>query len=251
MKTIGLIAAVSGLILITTGCELGSQPVNYGGDILLQEDFNDYAEFSKPAGWDFIDDLEANNGPSSWFISSTWNDYYDMALRQESDIGGGGFGSSTYYGTVALAGDESWTDYSFEVEFYTTDDDGVGFDFRRTDSASGKSYYRLMFMNDSLNGGPFVKLLFYSHLQGQTVVLAQKNDVAYEPSAWHKVKITVVGSSIKCEFNGSTIFDIHDSRLSNGRVGLFCYCEYGIDFDNVLVTALDEGSSPNGNFVVD
>jgi hypothetical protein len=247
-----LLLSIGLLILISTGCELGNQPVYYGGDILLQENFNDVGEFNQPDDWDFVDDSEASNGPSSWFVSDTWNNYYDMALRQESDIGGGGyFGDPTFYGTVALAGDESWTDYSFEVEFYTSEDDGIGFDFRRTDTAGGKSYYRLMFMNDSLNGGPFVKLLYYSYLQGQTVVLAQKNDITYDPGVWHRIKITVVGTSIRCEFNGSTIFDITDSRLAHGRIGLFCFCEYGIDFDNVLVTALDEGNTPSGNSIVD
>jgi len=252
MKAARIIIGIGGLVLITAGCELGNQPVYYGGDILLQEDFNDYQDWDQPDDWEFIDDFEASNGPSSWFISNTWIDYYSMALRQQSDIGGGGFGNSAYFGTVALVGDESWTDYSFEVEFSTSDNDGIGFDFRRSDTqAGGKSYYRLMFMNDSLNGGPFIKLLYYSYMQGQTVVLAQKNDETYEPGVWNAVKITVVGSSIRCDFNGSTIFNITDSRLTHGRIGLFCFCEYGIDFDNVLVTALDEGSPTNGNSLVD
>jgi hypothetical protein len=251
MKLLLIFISICGLVLLTVGCELGNQPVNYAGDILLQEDFNDLGEFSQPEGWDFYDDPEATNGPSSWFISNTWNDFYHMALRQESDIGGGGFGSSTYYGTVALAGDESWTDYSFEVEFFTNDNDGIGFDFRRSESESGgKSYYRLLFMNDSLNGGPFIKLLYYNSLQGQTLVLAQKNDETYEPTVWNRVKITVIGSNIRCDFNGSTVFNINDTNLTHGRIGLFCFCEYGIDFDNVLVTAQDEGNL-TGNSPVD
>jgi hypothetical protein len=239
------------LILISTGCELGNQPVYYGGDVLLQEDFEDYEVGTQPDDWEFVDDNEASNGPSTWTVYDTFNDYYGNALNQTSDIGGGGFGNSAYFGTVALAGDESWTDYSFEVEFNALDNDGVGFDFRRSDDQSGKSYYRLMFMNDSLNGGPFIKLLFYNYMQGQTVVLAQNIDETYESGIWNKVKITAVGSSIRCDFNGSTVFDITDTRLTHGRIGLFCFCEFGIDFDNILVTALDEGSSPNGNFVVD
>ncbi len=252
MRVARIILGISGLILLTAGCELGNQPVFYGGDILLQEDFNGYENGTQPDDWEFVDDYEASNGPSTWTVYDTFNNYYGKALNQTSDIGGGGyFGDPTFYGTVALAGDEAWTDYSFEVEFNALDNDGVGFDFRRSDDQGGKSFYRLMFMNDSLNGGPFIKLLYYSYLQGQTVVLAQKNDETYEPSEWNKVKITVVGSSIRCDFNSSTIFDITDTRLTHGRIGLFCFCEFGIDFDNVLVTALDEGSSPNGNSIVD
>jgi hypothetical protein len=255
MKVLRLITSIGGLILITAGCELGNQPLNYSGDILLQENFEDFELYAGPdelTDWSFIDDYEASNGPSSWFIFDTFNSYYGKALRQESDIGGGGyFGDPTFYGTVALAGDESWTDYSFEVEFYTTDNDGVGFDFRRTDTSGGDSFYRLMLMNDSLNGGPFIKLLYYSYMQGQTVTLAQRNEEAYESSVWNRVKITVIGSSIKCEFNGTTIFDITDARLTHGRIGLFCFCEYGIDFDNIVVTALDEDAPTNGNFIVD
>jgi len=246
-----LLLSIGLLILISTGCELGNQPVYYGGDVLLQEDFEDYEVGTQPDEWAFVDDNEASNGPSTWAIYDTFNGYYGKALNQTSDIGGGGFGNAAYFGTVALVGDESWTDYSFEVEFNALDNDGVGFDFRRSDDQGGKSYYRLMFMNDSLNGGPFIKLLFYSYMQGQTVVLAQNIDETYESGIWNKVKITAIGSSIRCDFNGSTIFDITDTRLTHGRIGLFCFCEFGVDFDNVVVTALDEGNTPGGNAIVD
>lgn len=254
MRTTKTVMGVLGVILITAGCELGNQPVNYGGDILFQENFEGYEYLDRPDDWDYEDDPEANYGPSSWFVVDTENSMFNMALEQRSDIGGGGgFGNATYYGTTALAGDETWTDYRLEVDFSTSDSDGVGFDFRKNNQVGdGSGYYRLFFMNNNLNGGPFVKLLYYDGISLQTYVLAEKMYVSFEPGvSWHNVKITAIGSNIQCVLDGTVLFDITDNHISHGRIGLFCcYMNAGVRFDNIVVIAQDEGTPTNGNLLV-
>jgi len=253
MKNEKLIIGIAIVMLLLSGCELGNQPVYYGGDILLDDNFNDYANGVQPDGWDFVDDPDVHNGPSEWYVYDTYDGIYKQALYQYSGIWGGGYNNTTYFGTTAIAGDESWTDYTFEVDFFTNcNDDGVGFDFRYVSQQdNGKGFYRLMFMNDVNNGGPFIKLLYHDYGLGQSQAIVSRNDQSYDPSIWNKIKITVIGSHITCEMNGSVIFDTVDSRLTHGCIGLFCFQQFGICFDNVLVTAKDEGNSITGNSIVD
>jgi hypothetical protein len=244
MKTRGMfIAALS--TLIVTGCELGSHPVNYGGDVLYFEDFNSYREGSTPEGWDFVDDPECSRGPSNWYVSDTNNAEYKMALYQESDISGGGYsGSNAYYGTTAFVGQESWTDYRLTCEFFSDNDNGVGIEFRVDNGIGGKGFYRLFFMNDPTNGGPFTKLLKYDKANNAfSVVPGANTPVTYQPSQWTKVTVEVKGSHILCELDDRKLFEVENSDIKHGKIGLFCYYMPGIYFDNIEVVALDE----NGN----
>lgn len=242
MKSRGIILLALST-LIVTGCELGGHPVNYSGDTLFSEDFDDYQEGEQPDGWVFVDDPDCYSGPSSWYIRSFYSGP-NKTLSQWSEIWGG-WDSTSYYGTTAFAGQDDWTDYRFECDFYTVRDDGVGFDFRVDNGVSGSGFYRLFILKDPTNGGPFSKLYKYNSFESTFTELASSPET-YEPSVWNTVIIEVVGTHIECQLDNTTLktlFAVDDNDVTKGKIGLFCYYMKGIDFDNIEITALDE----NGN----
>jgi hypothetical protein len=230
--------------LIVTGCELGSHPVNYGGDTLFFDDFYGYNNFDVPSNWEFVDDPGCFKGPSSWYVYDTYNDAYDMALYQASEIYYGGYGQdNAYFGTSAYAGQDSWTDYRLTCDFFTGGNDGIGIDFRVDNGLAGDGFYRLFFVNDPTNGGPFTKLIKYNKTTDTFALLASTTET-YEPNRWYEVEIEVVGTNIKCYVDGILFFDLSDANsIQKGKIGLFCYYNKDVFFDNVKVLALDE----NGN----
>ena len=100
-----------------------------GGRIFFQDDF----EGGDLSGWSILDEGKVS-APSNWHIS-------EGILVQSSNIYTSG--APQYAGTMALAGNENWTDYIFEADLRTTDNDGYGIVFRYQDS---RNYYRLRLM---------------------------------------------------------------------------------------------------------
>lgn len=188
--------------------------------VLLDERFHD----DKLRNWTVIDDPDTIEGPSRWEVES------DGWLHQRSNIWGrrGDF-LGRWYGTYLVAGDVDWSDYIFTVKARPEDGDGFGVVFRFQDA---RNFYRLLFINDGLNGGPLTRL---DRRNGADYTEIWSSGRGYKVGSEMLIEVEVTGETIRARVDGRALFEMKDSSISRGKVGLFCYAQNGQAFDEVRV----------------
>jgi hypothetical protein len=187
---------------------------------LLDERFLD----KRLANWTVIDDPDTVEIPSDWHVED------DGWLHQRSNIWGkrGDF-IGRWYGTYLVAGEATWSDYRLSVTAKPDDDDGFGVIFRFQDA---EHFYRLIFINDTLSGGPLTRLDKRDGVDF-TEIWSVKN--GYQKAAESLIEIETKGNSIRASVNGRRLFELQDNAYGRGKIGLFCYAQSQQAFDNVRV----------------
>jgi hypothetical protein len=189
--------------------------------VALDERFHD----SRLANWTVIDDPDTVDGPSSWRVEQ------DGWLHQRSNIWGkrGEF-LERWYGTLSVAGDVAWKDYTLAVQSEPGDDDGFGIIFRLVDP---EHFYRLLFIEDGFNGGPTTRLDKRNGPEYTELWSARKG---FRVGKAMDIEIEVVGDVIRAAVDGRMLFEVKDGSYTHGKIGLFCYAQNDQAFDNVKVT---------------
>ena len=176
--------------------------------------------------------------------STFFNDVFDSGLGQWTQLSGAWeivddsgnnvcsiSGGSYVGGVVATAGSSSWTDYILEFDVKKASGNYFNVVFRYTDAGN---HYLLEPSSDSthialfkkVGGGGYVELTSTRPLQDTTV------------GTWYHYKIAVKGSSIKIYVDGVQKFDVTDSSLTAGKIGIGGYAGSTAYFDNVNVSGL-------------
>ena len=188
--------------------------------VLLDERFYD----DRLRNWTVIDELETIETPSEWVVDK------DGWLYQRSNIWGrrGDF-LDRWYGTMLVAGDTSWGDYSIRLRAKPGDDDGFGIVFRFQDP---EHYYRLILIQDGLNGGPLTRL---DKRDGPDYTEIQSIKRGYRPETEMVIEVEAVGDNLRVRVDSQTLFDLKDGQYRRGKIGLFCYAQSGQAFDDVRV----------------
>lgn len=180
--------------------------------------------------WQVIDEGTSER-PSAWAI-------INGQLVQQSNIWGGSTSASDPVkpGTYAYAGNPNWTDYDFGVSLLSQDNDGIGIMFRYRD---GQNYYRF-----SMDQERAYRRLTKT-VNGVTSVLAQ-DSTPYQSNRWYDLNVAVHGNRIQVYLDGTLLFDVLDSSISSGVVGLYSWGNTGSYFDDVSVatTPLTVASTP-------
>ena len=174
--------------------------------------------------WTVIDDPETVEGPSVWRVEA------DGWLHQRSNIWGrrGDF-IGRWYGTMLVAGDAGWRDYSFSVRAKANDNDGFGVVFRFKDA---EHFYRLLFIDDGMSGGPLARL---DKRDGADYTELWSEPRAYKQAAEMQIEIDAEGDRLRGKLDGQPLFDLRDAAYRSGKAGLFCYAQSDQSFDNVRV----------------
>jgi hypothetical protein len=223
----------------------GSDQVNVivqaigGGTALFSDDFS-----GSLANWSVVDE-GTTDAPSNWSITSG-------ILRQTSNIFGGDTSASTLPkpGTFLLAGDSTWTDYTFSTRLNATDDDAMGMMFRYQDSSH---YYRFS-MDSQRRCRRLVKNV------GGAFSLLFEDAVPFQLSHWYQLHVVASGSTILIYLDGALWTSVTDTSLSSGRIALYDWGNNGLSFDDVHVIAgavFNEAptvtitSPPNGSSVAE
>jgi len=185
--------------------------------------FLDYFSDGDYDGWTVYDIAPYSSGPSNWAVAGgcltqTTNIY---TTEDEYDV---------YTGTQVMTGDTTWTDYTFNVEWKSTDDDGIGLIFRARDEAN---YYRYLCVEDAANGGPFRRI--DKCVAGTFTILALNIDDFTWPDYFVNVSVCCIGESLKVFDSGTLIVAASDPTYSHGKIGLTCYADDDANFDNVSV----------------
>jgi len=184
-------------------------------------DKNDLSE------WTIVDDEPNSSGPGNWYAG-------DGILSQTSNIFVNQDEFNVHLGTHIFTGNKSWKNYSFNVILKTTDDDGIGIIFRYQDK---NNYYRLLFLNDAGNGGPFRRL--QKMTEGKLSTISESRLANATPKNWFAVTAKVKDDSIITYLNGSLLFAVEDQTHKGGAIGFTCYANSGAFFDSVSVTSED------------
>lgn len=182
------------------------------------------ADFDRPVEdlhpWTFVDEPPYTTRTSDWRIVGG-------EMKQLSNIYG--FVDAPYQepGTLAVAGNADWTDYSLHVRLRSDDNDAIGAAFRHQDE---DNYYRFS-MDRERRYRRLVK-----RVNGDTMLLWEDRE-QYRTQRWYDLNIECVGDLLVGRLDGELLFAIHDTALDAGRVALYCRANRAARFAEVRVVS--------------
>jgi hypothetical protein len=173
-----------------------------------------------------------NGGSTKWIIPScvmqtenTWGGEYDETDKVKP-------------GTMLIRINDSklpsthpdqpsnWTNYRFSVYLSTTnDDDAIGIVFRYQDQ---DNYYRF-----SMARQHKYRRLFRM-VNGIPTVL-DEDDFVYEQNRDYLITVEAIGSSLRIYQDKELIFNVTDTLISKGSIGLYCWGNMGARFSDLRV----------------
>ncbi|MBU0994948.1 MAG: DUF1080 domain-containing protein [Proteobacteria bacterium] len=160
-----------------------------------------------------------NNGPSSWVVSGG-------ILTQLSNIWGNSVSTTdpTQPGTYAIYNNFNSENYTVYVDLKSGDDDAIGVLLRYRDK---DNYYRFS-INKQQSNRRLVK-----KINGDVTILAENSD-SYKTGKWYALKATVDNDRIEVSLDGHIVFDIRDSSLKSGKIGMYCWGNENSEFKNII-----------------
>ena len=144
------------------------------------------------------------------------------------------------YSALAVVSDPTeYSDFTYEAQFKAKKgyfDCSGGLIFRYVDP---KNYYLLS------AGCPSDFFALYRVSDGNPEVLKQ-TVVPIDPGVWYSVKVIADGDHMSCYANDKMAFDITDSKIKQGRIGLWAHDDSQPLFDNLKLTLPAITSSESG-----
>jgi hypothetical protein len=171
-------------------------------------------------GWTFLNLGIVDEPTASWIIQ-------DGRLVQNGDS----LGRPADFETVAKAGSDKWQNYTYTAQLLSTGGDLLGVTFRHSDAG----FYRVVLAAKAPNS--VAKLSLEKVVDGHATVIAEDASwPGYDTNKWYAISVSVVGTGIKVSVAGQQVFDVKDSSLSQGAIGLYAVANGGASFNNVAVT---------------
>lgn len=169
-----------------------------------------------------------SSGASGWKIPG-WG-----AARQSANVWGGSTqaAAAAKPGTMLIGGETAWTDYRFSVLLRSADDDAIGVVFRYQ---GADDHYRFS-MDRERKYRRLVRVA-----DGAFTVLAE-DDFVYGKDQDYRITVEAVGESLRVYQDGARIFDVTDSALESGAVGLYCWANTGAQFSDLRVDDFRESA---------
>jgi hypothetical protein len=170
-----------------------------------------------------------------------FSDTFDGGLSQWTNVSGTGAivddgGNNVYRRTggsyvgavVGVAGSSAWTDYEFEFDVRKVSGSYFNVVFRYVDQLN---YYLLEPSYDQIH------IALFKKVNGAfTELTSPRPEQPTIPGTWYHYLIVVEGSSIKVYVDGTLMFDVTDTALSAGKIGVGAYTGSTADYDNILVS---------------
>jgi hypothetical protein len=187
---------------------------------------SEFAIFGESQSLPFNDDFTNGPKPDWQIIGNHWN-FADDKVYANVD--------PTYQYEYMIVGDNTWTDYTFEVDLMGTSGTDKAIAFRVQDTGNfyflhfiGPIQYHHLVLQKYVNGSPGTPYYLYEDPNYPV-----QNNVNYH------VKVEAYGTSIKVYVNGNLEIDISDDTYSSGGVALLGgwngYAPCYVQFDNVSV----------------
>ena len=178
----------------------------------------------------FSDDFSDSSWTNShWTVhAGTWTVTSGLyqGVMPSSDYG------HTYAGSV------SWTNYTVEAMAKWVSG-GYGAQIgARLNPSTGARYAFWLYPPGSPGGPNTAKLIKYTDWSTWGTVPLASAATPTQDNNWHRLKMEVAGSTIKCYYDGSLIFNVVDSSYSTGAIDFESYAST-IQYDWVNVTQSD------------
>jgi len=139
----------------------------------------------------------------------------------------------------SLAGNITWTDYSYSALAFTTDPDGgdLGLILRAQDSTH---YYRFRWTRNA--AGTSGSYLLERVDGGTVTALGATAGSFYALNQWYHIEVRVEGNRFRVYIDGALALDRTDSTpiWTSGGVGFYADNQSNVFFDDALVTRLDD-----------
>ncbi len=186
------------------------------GPVLFQADFAS----ADPAAWHAPLLRDSDLAPA-WTVR-------DGVLQQSGDEALNTRNDEAYY----LTGAANWSDLVLDADVFATSGEGAGLVW----NVQGDNFYRVQLFPALPNNAPKARLELVQG--GQVTVLAEADPAAYAGypfDGWQQVRVVSSAGHQQVWVNGQALFDVTNSELSSGQVGLYAWADSGTRFDNVRV----------------
>lgn len=128
-------------------------------------------------------------------------------------------------------GSNNWTDYSVEAAIRPTDfkppKDGTSFAALYGRWQDESHWYYVVLRNTGV--------LELKRNNANTYTLLASKKMAVTPNAWYKIRLQMIGSSLKVYVDGKSVLSATDTTIEHGKVGLGTYYAKA-DYDDVIVS---------------
>jgi hypothetical protein len=166
--------------------------------------------------------LPSSDSPASWLVK-------DGSVEQAGDANGMEQTDEAYL----LAGDAAWQNVTLEANVLGHSGEGVGLIW----NASGTSFYRVQLFWAQPNSAPKAVLELVENGVAKPLATAPASVYAgYTLNQWATVRVSSTNGHQQVWVDGVQIFDVANSALTSGQVGLFAYADSHSRFDNVRVS---------------
>lgn len=182
----------------------------------------DEGDFAGPSRWEIGEEPTAPGReglPRSRFIVQT-TDIWDGTLDGADPV---------KPGTMLLCGEPGWTDYRLTAYLRSmADNDALGVVFRYQDA---NNYYRFSMDRER----EYRRLV---RVAGGAQTILAEDDFVYLLNRDYQITAEALGPSLRVFQDGVLIFDVTDTSITSGQVGLYCWGNPGSRFGEVLVDDL-------------
>lgn len=190
-------------------------------------------------------------GPPAWKVVGGH-------IEQTSDIYGGSVSGSAPYkpGTIALTGSPEWANVLIRATLRSEDNGAIGIVFRYQDDDNyycfsmdrERKYRRLVrkgggkALNLSAPSTPQEGQEVYQYKQilpFSKVNVLWEDDVPYNVGQSYHLVIEAYGDRLLGYLDNVLLFNVRDSGIQAGQVGLYCWANHGARFEALEVEALE------------
>jgi len=170
--------------------------------------------------WQVLADPTAPSQPNTYGLPpATW-----MGRELKSVTAG-----LNYFPMTLLTDPTEYGDFSYEAQFKGKKgyfDCSGGLVFRYADE---KDYYVLAAQCPS-------DIVALYRVTGGTAELLKQAVTPIDEGTWYSIKVTAQGPNFSCFLNGKDLFEISDSKIAKGRLGLWSKDDSEPRFDDVKLT---------------
>ncbi|MDQ2808332.1 MAG: DUF1080 domain-containing protein [Chloroflexota bacterium] len=188
------------------------------GAVLFSSDFN----AGSTADWQ-PSVLPTSEQPGVWLVQ-------DGAIEMRGDVNLDTPLDEAYF----VARPAPPTAFYFEANILPRSGEGTGLVW----NVQGSNFYRLQLYYNLPN--PAAKAALERVQAGRVTLLAQAPVAVYPgytPNVWQTARVRSVAGRQQVWVDGEPLFDVQDSALQGGAVGLFAWADSHARFDNVRVSA--------------
>ncbi|MCA1800852.1 MAG: T9SS type A sorting domain-containing protein [Rhodothermaceae bacterium] len=181
----------------------------------------------------FADDFSAAPIHPAWTLlgNCTWG-ISGSTLAQTSNYNVPGNLRGACFG---LTGSRFWDDYLLDVDFRSTDNDGIGAFFRYEDADN----FYLFYWREEIGHRALKK--FVDGVETDLIA----DTAYYENNRWYNLKIEATGPELTVWLDDELLYEVTDSTFTGGKAGVYCWANQSSYWDNFSVSRTNTGTGTN------